>query len=201
MTKLDATRQFVPGEKAEVGGVYRVSHAQHRRPHELSIRAGELFPLCRTCGDRVRYTLVEAADGLLFAAPGDSPPAVLVADQERTGAHPLLEFLTRNGYAVEFVQSSRVARSLLEHSDYDAVIIDLNLDRQGDGLEIAKFAKSRRPFPVVFVYTDEPTPAALREMFKIPVDYCAIAPFSATEIGSALSRMIARRDAVEEASF
>jgi DNA-binding NtrC family response regulator len=93
-----------------------------------------------------------------------------------------------------------MARSLLEHSEYDAVITDLDLECAGAGLEIAKFAKSRRPFPVVFVYTDAPTPAALREMFKIPVDYCAIAPFSASEIGSALSRLIARRDAVEAVS-
>lgn len=201
MPKQDPTRQFMPGERADVAGVYRVIHDRHRHPHELSVRAGEAFPRCRACDDRVRYTLVAPADGNLFEPPGDAPPAVLVADHERVEAHLLLEFLTRNGYAVEFVQSGRMARSLLEHSEYDAVITDLDLECAGAGLEIAKFAKSRRPFPVVFVYTDAPTPAALREMFKIPVDYCAIAPFSASEIGSALSRLIARRDAVEAVSL
>lgn len=197
MSKQDPNRRFTPGERAETGGVYRVTHDGHRRPHDLSVKAGDPFPFCRACGDRVRYALIAPASGLVFDGDGVTPPAVLVADPERREAHSLLEFLTHHGYAVEFVQSERMARSLLEHSDYDAVITALDLEGEGAGLEIAKFAKRRRPYPVVFVYADAATPAVLREMFKIPVDYCAIAPFSPHEIGSALSRMIARRDAVE----
>lgn len=198
MEKRAEIRQFEPGDRAETAGVYRVTHYLHRRPHELTINSGEIFPVCRACGDKVRYVLLSEAEvEIVTFGVSDAPPCVLVADEERLGAHPLLEMLTRAGYAVEYVQSLRLARSLLEHSDYDAVITDLHLDCEGAGLEIAKFAKRRRPFPVVFIYTDSPTPDIMREMAKIPVDYCAIAPFSATEIGSALERMIARRHAVE----
>ena len=192
------SRLYLPGERAETAGVYRAAHYQHRRPHELTINEGEVFPSCRTCGELVRYTLVAAAEsGLFFADLSEMRPAVLVADQERTGAHALLEMLTRQGYEVEFVQTGRLARRLLEHSEYDAVITDLDLERAGAGLEIAKFAKSRHPFPLVFIYASEPTPDMLQAMRKLRVDYCAIEPFNPQEIGSALSRIISRRQAVE----
>lgn len=195
------SRQYAPGEKADTGGVYRAVHFQHRRPHELTVNAGELFPRCRTCGDQVRYKLISAAESGFIPNLVGMRPAVLVADQERRGAHQLLELLTREGYEVEFVQSGELARRLLEHSQYDAVITDLDLERAGAGLEIARFAKSRHPFPLVFIYADAPTPDVLRKMSKLGVDYCAIAPFSAHEIGSALSRIIARRHAVDTLTF
>ena len=99
--QTDEMRQYVPGERAETGGVYRATHLQHRKPHELSVNAGEQFPPCRVCGVQVRYTLVSAATSAFVTAQlVGSRPAVLVADQERLGAHQILELLTREGYEV-----------------------------------------------------------------------------------------------------
>jgi hypothetical protein len=43
-------------------GIYLAIHSEHRLPHEISSFEGELFPRCRTCGGRVRFELVHAAE-------------------------------------------------------------------------------------------------------------------------------------------
>jgi hypothetical protein len=41
-----------------VSGVYRVIHAQHRLPHEVTLIAGQVFPPCAKCHAEVRFQLV-----------------------------------------------------------------------------------------------------------------------------------------------
>ena len=49
-----------PGQKVERSGVYRVFHDSHRLMHEATLLAGDLFPLCRQCGDQVRFEILRA---------------------------------------------------------------------------------------------------------------------------------------------
>ena len=46
---------FKPGETVERSGIYRVYHNSHRLMHEATLLAGDLFPICRQCGDQVRF--------------------------------------------------------------------------------------------------------------------------------------------------
>ncbi len=39
-------------------GIYRVIHAQHRLPHEVTLIAGQIFPLCSKCHEEVRFQLL-----------------------------------------------------------------------------------------------------------------------------------------------
>lgn len=39
-------------------GVYRVIHAQHRLPHEVTLLSGQTFPPCAKCQEEVRFELV-----------------------------------------------------------------------------------------------------------------------------------------------
>jgi hypothetical protein len=39
-------------------GIYRVIHAQHRLPHEVTLIAGQTFPPCAKCHEEVRFELV-----------------------------------------------------------------------------------------------------------------------------------------------
>ena len=41
-----------------VSGIYRVIHAQHRLPHEVTLIAGQVFPPCAQCHEEVRFELV-----------------------------------------------------------------------------------------------------------------------------------------------
>jgi cytidine deaminase len=39
-------------------GIYRVIHAQHRLPHEVTLIGGQVFPPCGKCREEVRFELV-----------------------------------------------------------------------------------------------------------------------------------------------
>ena len=39
-------------------GIYRITHAAHRLPHEVVLIAGGQFPRCSKCGDLVSFELV-----------------------------------------------------------------------------------------------------------------------------------------------
>jgi len=55
---------YLPGEVALEPGVYLVMHYQHRLYHYVTITAGEKFPACSGCGDRVRFRLFPRADAI-----------------------------------------------------------------------------------------------------------------------------------------
>ena len=39
-------------------GIYRVIHAEHRLPHEVTLIAGQSFPPCAKCHEEVRFELL-----------------------------------------------------------------------------------------------------------------------------------------------
>jgi hypothetical protein len=47
-----------------VSGVYRVIHAQHRLPHEVTLIAGQTFPPCAQCHAEVRFEMVRELPSL-----------------------------------------------------------------------------------------------------------------------------------------
>jgi hypothetical protein len=73
-------KAFRPGEKATESGIYHIRHYLHRISDYAVILAGEQFPTCRGCGDRVRYGLFRSApllrdlEGLDF---GEAPLKVI----------------------------------------------------------------------------------------------------------------------------
>ena len=48
---------FKPGFPVPKEAMYWVHHYQHRVSHLSYLRAGENFPTCARCGDRVRFEL------------------------------------------------------------------------------------------------------------------------------------------------
>jgi hypothetical protein len=52
---------FRPGELVPATGIYGVTHYQHRMPHEVFARQGDVFPNCRRCYSRVSFRLVQPA--------------------------------------------------------------------------------------------------------------------------------------------
>jgi len=55
-------KTFRPGEAAPFSGIYEVVHDAHRTPHTAILLKDEIFPACRTCKDKVRFTLGRTAD-------------------------------------------------------------------------------------------------------------------------------------------
>jgi hypothetical protein len=46
-------------EEVVFSGVYRVFHSAHRVSHDVILRAGEIFPRCKKCGEDVHFELVQ----------------------------------------------------------------------------------------------------------------------------------------------
>lgn len=58
-TKDDPKQPFFhPGEAILESGIYRVYHAGHRLPHEVTLLRNERFPPCIKCRDSVSFELV-----------------------------------------------------------------------------------------------------------------------------------------------
>ena len=53
MADLDKSAATTPES-----GIYRVVHAQHRLPHEVTLLGGQTFPPCAQCREDVRFELV-----------------------------------------------------------------------------------------------------------------------------------------------
>jgi hypothetical protein len=54
--------KFNTGQTVPQSGIYRVTHAVHRLPHEVTLLAGEVFPRCGKCQDAVQFEVVRYAD-------------------------------------------------------------------------------------------------------------------------------------------
>ncbi len=54
--------RYNTGQVVPESGVYRVSHADHRLPHAVTICKDEIFPRCAKCADLVTFELIRALD-------------------------------------------------------------------------------------------------------------------------------------------
>jgi hypothetical protein len=54
------------GQTAPSTGLYRIFHYQHRLPHNAVLRAGDVFPACHRCGERVTFQLSTSAEPVLL---------------------------------------------------------------------------------------------------------------------------------------
>lgn len=55
---------YISPEEIPESGVYRVIHAQHRLPHEVTLIKGQSFPPCARCHDEVRFELLRGLPAL-----------------------------------------------------------------------------------------------------------------------------------------
>ena len=54
-------KKFRTGAAIPTTGIYKVIHAQHRLPHEVTLLENEAFPICSKCGTAVEFELIRAA--------------------------------------------------------------------------------------------------------------------------------------------
>ena len=54
-------RSYKPGEQIPASGIYKVIHRTHRHAHENIFAAGQTFPPCKHCGDKVRFQAVNSS--------------------------------------------------------------------------------------------------------------------------------------------
>jgi CheY-like chemotaxis protein len=120
-------------------------------------------------------------------------PWVLLAEDEPGILFTFSAILRQQGYQVDTARSYAEAQERLVAHKYDALIADLNMERVGLGLELARQAKELDPQPAVVIYTGYPTLEQLRAALALHVDYLALKPVDLEEIKTALHRLVTRR--------
>jgi hypothetical protein len=51
-------KTFKTGEVVPQSGIYRVTHGDHRLPHEVTLLRSQEFPPCSKCGVQVKFKLL-----------------------------------------------------------------------------------------------------------------------------------------------
>ncbi len=128
-----------------------------------------------------------------MTAPRSKRIWVLLAEDEPGILFTFSAILRQQGYQVETARGYAEAEERLQSRKYDAIIADLNLERIGLGLEVARRAKELNPPPAVVIYTGYPTLEQLRAALNLHVDYLAFKPVDLEEIKAALHRLVMRR--------
>ncbi|HEV2115001.1 MAG TPA: response regulator [Terriglobales bacterium] len=118
---------------------------------------------------------------------------VLLAEDEPGILFTFSAILQEQGYQVDTASTYAEADERMQARKYDAVIVDLNMERTGLGLELARQAKELKPPPAVVIYTGYPTLEQLRAALALRVDYLALKPVDLEEIKAALHRLVTRR--------
>jgi CheY-like chemotaxis protein len=120
-------------------------------------------------------------------------PWVLLAEDEPGILFTFSAILRQQGYQVEAARTYAEAQERMLAHRCDAIIADLNMERVGLGLELARQAKELEPPPAVVIYTGYPTLEQLRAALALHVDYLALKPVDLEEIKTALHRLVTRR--------
>jgi hypothetical protein len=61
---MPGDKTFRAQQKVPQTGLYRVFHYQHRMPHDVVMKQGELFPTCNKCGEHVLFRFSNSAEPL-----------------------------------------------------------------------------------------------------------------------------------------
>jgi len=120
---------------------------------------------------------------------------VLLAEDEPAILYTFTTILEEAGFKVQSAKTFQTAQESIQKNDYDAIITEFSLDKEGMGLELAREAKKRKRRPAVLMYSGDPTVERLRAALELGVDYFAFKPVDLDEIKTALFRLVAFRAA------
>jgi len=119
---------------------------------------------------------------------------LLLVDDETSILQTLRMVFENEGYQVLTAQSCAEALSVLHNgSKFDAVITDLNMEREDIGLEVARAAQKVKPRPAIVIYTEFASVPNSRAALDMGVDYMAAKPVEISELISALNRLTSKR--------
>ena len=120
--------------------------------------------------------------------------SLLIVDDETNVALTLQMIFEREGYAVRTANSCAGALKLLENGHFfDAVITDLNMEKENIGLEVARAALRLNPRPAVVLCTGYASVENSAAALQMKVDYLATKPVDLEELKRAVRRLMAFR--------
>jgi DNA-binding NtrC family response regulator len=121
-------------------------------------------------------------------------PLLLIVDDEVNVTRTLQLVFERHGYRVKTALSCADALKKLGDDDsIDAVITDLNMEREDIGLNVARAARKLKSKPAVIICTGYASVSNSQSALEMHVDYLAIKPVDLEQLLSAVHRLIALR--------
>jgi CheY-like chemotaxis protein len=119
---------------------------------------------------------------------------LLIVDDEPSVALTLKMIFEREGYAVATAASCAEALSVLSDGrKFDAVITDLNMEREDIGLEVVRAAQQLAARPVVVVCAGYANLENSTKALQMKIDYLATKPVDLEELIGAMQVMLRRR--------
>ena len=121
--------------------------------------------------------------------------SLLLVDDESSILQTLRMVFEEQGYKVVTAQSCAQALDILSDGRaFDAVVTDLNMEKDDIGLEVARAALKTKPKPAVVICTGFASVANSRAALDLGVDYMAHKPVELEGLITALNRLLSRRN-------
>ncbi len=117
---------------------------------------------------------------------------LLIVEDEKDVANALSIALSREGYAVDAVETGNKALDLLTANDYDLLLLDLNLPDM-DGLDICRLARKNYPVLLILILTARDKKKDIITGLDSGADDYIIKPFYLQELLARI-RALLRRD-------
>jgi len=122
---------------------------------------------------------------------------ILVAEDNRTLADGLVAVLRASGYAVDVVHDGVSAEAVATSTEFDLVILDLNLPEM-DGLDVLRSLRARRSSAAVLILTAR---GAMDERVKgldLGADDYMVKPFDVPELEARVRMLLRRRTGLHQ---
>ena len=121
-------------------------------------------------------------------------PSLLIVDDEVNITRTLQMVFEQEGYQVLPAYSAAQAIAILQNGHaVQAVITDLNMEREDIGLKVAEAAARVRPKPVVVICTGFASIQNSQQALHMHVDYLATKPVNLDELKLVLERLMRRK--------
>ena len=120
-------------------------------------------------------------------------PEILFVDDEESIRATLPLVLESFGFKVTSAANSRDAIRLIANRQFDALIADLNIDRQGDGFAIVSAMRSTHPEAGTFILTGYPAFETALEAIRQQVDDYFVKPADVRQIAQAIEDRLQKK--------
>jgi len=118
---------------------------------------------------------------------------LLFVDDEPAIRITLSAILLRYGFKVTVAAAVAEAINEIRSREFDVLLCDLNIDREGDGLEVIRAMREVNPDCVTIILTGHPDMESAEEGFRLGIDEYIAKPANADTLVALLAQKLAAR--------
>jgi DNA-binding response OmpR family regulator len=132
--------------------------------------------------------LLDDQAGWIAVEQGQTPPTILLVEDDQSIQSMVEEALTEGGFEVTIFASGEEAVAALNHKTFRAVVSDIHLSGKLDGWDVARMARESNPaLPIIYM-----TGAAAEEWASkgVPNSVLLTKPFAPAQLVTAVSQLL-----------